>query len=147
MHKPFAAMSGSRYWRRNMIRAAVCGLALFAGASAVRAGELDREPVPAAKASVVASSLGGSELDRESPQTAHGWRWGNPYFYGPGPGWVGYYPARWSYLSFGFGASFYPYRPFGFYNGFLGDYYGGSGFLFPAYFPTYYPSFGYPCGW
>ena len=131
-----------------MFRAIVCTLAL-AVTPAVRAGELDREaapattPAPVAKPTpVAAATTGGSEMDRESPQSAHGWRWGG--YYGPGWGWGGYsYGFRAPYFGYGFSPAFYyPYRPFGFYNGF----YGGFGYGYP-YFPAYYSPFVYRYWW
>lgn len=132
-----------------MIRTIVCVLALVASGAIARAGELDREFASTPKPSVTASP-GGSELDQESPQPAHGWRGYYPYYYGGWGvpyygGWGGFYPARVSF-GFSFGPSFYAYRPFGFYNGFSGGYYGGFGFPYRSYFP-YYAPFGYGCCW
>ena len=120
-----------------MSRAFACALAL-AVVPAARAGELDREVSATGTPPAVAAD-GGTELDRESPQPAYGWRWGGPY----APfGWGGfYYPARVSY--FGFAPSFYSYswyRPFGFYG-----YY--SAFAYRPYFPAYYSPFVYSYWW
>src|SRR5262245_58722908 len=134
-----------------MFRAIVCTLALAAGPVA-RAGELDRETAVAGTSPAVAVTIGGSELDRESPQPAHGWRWGVP-FHAPW-GWGGFFPARVSFFGFGFSPfysfhsfrsfGFYPgfYRPFGFYPGF----HGGFGFGSP-FFPTFYSPFGFRYWW
>lgn len=114
-----------------MLRATVCAVMVAVIAPAARAGELDNEAAPVAKAPAVAAAApGGSEMDRESPQAAHGWRWGGHW--GPRWGWGGFYPARFSYFNIGFGSPFY--RPFGFSFGF------GYRPFFPAY---YYAPFGY----
>jgi hypothetical protein len=96
---------------RVMFRVIVCALALAVG-PVVRAGELDRETAVAGTPPAVVATNGGSELDRESPQSAHGWRWRAAYF--GAWGWGGYYPVPY----FGFAPAFYPsfaYPPFGFY--------------------------------
>src|SRR4051794_7366033 len=122
---------------RIMLRAIFCALTLtliLAVSPAVRAGELDREAGATAAPAAGASATGGSELDRESPQSAHGWRWGGAYH--GGWGWGGFYRAP--YFSFGY-SPFYSYsfyRPFGFYG-----YY--NAFAYP-YFSAYYSPFVYP---
>jgi hypothetical protein len=125
-----------------MFRATICALTLAAVAPGARAGELDRELPAAAAAVTVASAVApsGSEMDRESPQSAHGWRWGwgRPYYGGWGWGLGGYYPASVSYFNIGFGPAFY--RPFGYYGGFY-----NFGFGYRSFYPAYYAPFGY--GW
>ena len=123
-----------------MFRAIVCTLAL-AVAPVVRAGELDRETAMTKTSQAVAAPTGGSELDRESPQASHGWRWGG--YYGPGWGWGGYsFGFRAPYFGFAPGfSSFYSFRTFGF-----PGYYGGFGYAYP-YFPAYYAPFGYSYWW
>ena|SRR5262245_25273521 len=137
-----------------MIRTLVCLLALVTSGVVAHAGELDRESVPATRPAVAASP-GGSELDSESPQSAYKYRGFYPGYYGGFGvpfygGFGGFYPARVSFgFSFGFGPSFYAYRPFGFYNGFYGGFspfYSGFGFPYRPYFP-YYAPFGYGYYW
>jgi hypothetical protein len=110
--------------------------AVIAVAPTVRAGELDRESAPVMRSTAMSAPSGGSELDKESPQSAHGWRWGGwgwGHRWGGwgGWGWGGFYPARSSYFNFGFPAF---YRPWGFYNGF------SLSFGYRSFFPAYYYS-------
>lgn len=134
-----------------MYRATACALVFAAGGSAARAGELDRESPAAALSSAAATAPvlptlahpGGSEMDRESPRPAHGWRWGARSY---GWGWGGYYPYR-SYISFGFGyPSYFAYRSFGFSSAFYGGFYPAFGWPYQPYFPAYYYA-PYAYGW
>ncbi|HJZ60191.1 MAG TPA: hypothetical protein VKE74_34935 [Gemmataceae bacterium] len=145
-----------------MIRTTLCSLALLGLATGARAGELDNEAPPAKKpaataaANPVAAATAptGSELDKESPEAAHGWRgyWGHgPVGYGYGfrfhYGFAGFYrpPVFW-------GPAFYPgfasYRVYsfpGFYGGFYPGFYGGYYSPFFNY-GGFYPGF-YGWGW
>ena len=85
-----------------MIRSLLCSFALFGFGAAASAGELDgdnaRKSTPAAVGTSTDSATAstGSELDQESPQSAHngrgGWGYGNNRGYGGGYGYgnVGY---------------------------------------------------------
>ena len=137
-----------------MIRVALCTLAISGFGAAASAGELDRETLGAvAPAPSVVAPPAGTELDRESPRAAHGWRGGygyggyGGYGYGGGYGGFGYgggyggfgyssvgfsrsyYPAYYSYPAFGYAPSFYraSYFNTGFYGGFGYGGYGGYG--------------------
>ncbi len=128
-----------------MFRAIVCVLALAGSGATVRAGELDRDPAPAGKVPAAAPvAAGGYELDRESPQPAHGWRGYYGPYGGPGWGWGGYYPYGVSYDGFGFAPAYYPFRAAGFPIGY-GGLYGGFGYAYCPFYPAYH-SFGYG-GW
>jgi hypothetical protein len=131
-----------------MMRAMICGLALFALAPAVGAGELDREGTPAksalvAPADATAKAPAGSEMDKESPRDAYFYRghwggWGGGWGYrgfGWGGGWGG-----WGYRGLGWGG-FYPAR---FYSpGFYGfRSYGFSPWAYRSYYWNwYYPTY------
>ncbi len=118
-----------------MIRMVCCAVivpVLIALTPTVRAGELDRESTPAKKSVAMRAPSGGSELDSESPQSAHGWRWGHRHWGGWGGwGWGGFGPARFSYFNFGFPAF---YQPWGFSSGF------SLSFGYRSFFPTYFYS-------
>jgi hypothetical protein len=121
-----------------MLRITMSILALFAFSSATLAGELDRESSSKSNPPMVVASSpakapqAGTELDRESPQSAHHGHGGWGGFHGGwgyGGGWGGY-RGGWGYGGF--------YRPFGFYRPYS-MFYGG-------FYP--YASFGYsPFGW
>jgi hypothetical protein len=130
-----------------MHRATTCALVLATAGLTARAGELDRESsraVPSfsaatAQAAADLAHTSGSEMDRESPQSSHGWRWGVPHYgwgWGWGGGWGGFYRP---YIGFGFGyPGYFGYRPFGFYSPFYTGYYSAFGWPYHAYFPAYY---------
>ena len=136
----------------TVFRAIVSALVLLAIGTAVRAGELDRDPAPAGKSAPAAA--GGTEMDRESPQPAHGWRGYYAPYVGPGWGWGGYSPYGVSYGGFGFTSAYRPIGFGGYYGGFGGYYggysgygisYGGFGYAGSPFYPVY-PPFGYG-GW
>jgi hypothetical protein len=134
-----------------MFRSLLCSVTLLGFTSAASAGELDRDAagktVPAAigTAPITPSSVVGTEMDRESPQSADrghgGWGYGHGYGYGGGYG-HGYRYGGWGYGGFG-------YRPYfgGGFGGYYGrgyrPYYGGfSGGFYSSYYTGFYqPSY------
>jgi hypothetical protein len=113
--------------RRNDMKklltiAAVLAIASFA-TSAIKADEMDREtkgkngPAQAAGSDKVTS---GSELDKESPDQSHGWRWRRGWYGGIG-------------FGGGFGGGFYP-STVSYYSSFP---------TYPSYYTSYYPTYSY----
>ena len=109
-----------------MIRSLLCSFALFGFGAVASAGELDgdnaRKSTPAAVGTSTDSATAstGSELDQESPQSAHngrgGWGYGNNRGYGGGYG----------YGNRGYGGG-YGYGNRGYYGGYGNhSYYGGG---------------------
>jgi hypothetical protein len=116
-----------------MFRIALCTAALLGFGAVASADELDQEfaPKTTPAAPVATAPAGGTELDSESPQAAHGWRGGWGYGYGYGSGFYGY--------GRGFG-----YTPVAYSAGFYRPYYGGFGFGYsPGFYRSSYVSTGF----
>jgi hypothetical protein len=104
-------------------------LAFLACGTGLRAGEQDNDRAgPRPATAVTTAAAGGSELDRESPDQSHGWRWRRGW--GWGGGWtVGYAPA------FGYGYSSFAYPAYGFgYSSFYPSYGWSVGYYRPAFY-------------
>lgn len=114
------------------MRAILTAAIVLAMGNGLRADEMDRDIRARGGTTAIAKSpIGGSELDRESPDQSHGWRWRHGWGYGVGWG-VSYFPT----CSFGsFYASSYGW---GHWNGGW-----GGGYSVSYYRPVYYGGFGW----
>lgn len=149
-----------------MIRSLLCSFALFGFGATASAGELDgdsaRKSTPAAVGTSTDSATAstGSELDQESPQSAHngrgGWGYGNHRGYGYGN--RGYYGGGWGgYGNLGYGGGGWGgygygnrgYNGWGYGNGGYGSYYGGGfgGGFYGSYANYGYSSYGCSSIW